>query len=608
MHSGRAHARVWAPACAAVDFVLEAVAGRTIHPLEKEPDGFFSATVEATAGDRYWFRLDDDRLRPDPRSRFQPDGPHGPSQIVDPSAFPWTDSAWQGIGAARQVIYEMHVGTYTPQGTWPAAAEQLPALASLGITIVEMMPLADFPGRFGWGYDGVNLYAPTRLYGQPNDLRAFIDRAHVLGLAVILDVVYNHLGPDGNYLGEFSSDYFTDKYTNDWGRALNFEGPRPVREHFVENAGYWIDEYHFDGLRLDATQDIHDGSDEHVLRSITTRARSAARGRSVLVIAENEPQDVGLMRTAASDGYGIDAMWNDDFHHSAQVALTGRREAYYTDYLGSPQELISSAKYGFLYQGQWYGWQKQRRGTPALNIAPSALVHYLQNHDQVANSAFGKRVHELTSPGRHRALTALLLLGRATPLIFQGQEFNASAPFLFFADLPESLREPVAEGRKEFLSQFPALNDSDVMSALAPPGDERTFAQCRLDLGERQTHAGAYALHRDLLRLRRTDPVIGAEGTSVDGAILAPEAFLLRLLGAGGDRLLLINLGHDLEPSPMPEPLLAPPAGCGWHLLWSSEAVAYGGAGTPPLNANERLHLPSESAVLLASERQSSEP
>jgi len=328
----------------------------------------------------------------------------------------------------------------------------------------------------------------------------------------------------------------------------------------------------------------------------------------VLVIAENEPQDVGLMRTAASGGYGIDAMWNDDFHHSAQVALTGRREAYYTDYLGSPQELISSAKYGFLYQGQWYGWQKQRRGTPALNIAPSALVHYLQNHDQVANSAFGKRVHELTSPGRHRALTTLLLLGRATPLIFQGQEFNASAPFLFFADLPESLREPVAEGRKEVLSQLPALNDSDVMSALAPPGDERTFAQCRLDLGERQTHAGAYALHRDLLRLRRTDPVIGAEGTSVDGAILAPEAFLLRLLGAGGDRLLLINLGHDLEPSPMPEPLLAPPAGCGWHLLWSSEAVAYGGAGTPPLNANERLHLPSESAVLLASERQSSEP
>jgi maltooligosyltrehalose trehalohydrolase len=289
------------------------------------------------------------------------------------------------------------------------------------------------------------------------------------------------------------------------------------------------------------------------------------------------------------------------------VALTGRREAYYTDYLGSTQELISSAKYGFLYQGQWYRWQKKRRGTPALGLAPYVFVHYLQNHDQIANSAFGKRIHELTSPGRYRALSALLLLGRATPLLFQGQEFNASAPFLFFADLPESLREPVAEGRKEFLSQFPALADADAVAALAPPGDALTFARCRLDLTERQKHAGAYMMHRDLVGLRRTDPVIAAERTRVDGALIASHAFLLRFFGADEDRLLVINLGCDLDPTPVPEPLLAPPEGCQWRLLWSSEAVAYGGGGTPPVNPNARWHIPSESAVLLGSEPQSSD-
>ena len=605
VQDGCSQARVWAPACKTVDFVLDGAAGRTVHPLDQEPDGFFSGTIPAAAGARYWFRLDGDRLRPDPRSRFQPDGPHGPSEIVDPLDFDWTDAAWKGIDPAHQVIYEMHLGTYTTEGTWSAAAKQLPELAAFGITIIEVMPIADFSGRFGWGYDGVNLYAPTRLYGRPNDARAFVDRAHSLGLGVILDVVYNHLGPDGNYLGDFSKDYFTKKYKNDWGGALNFEGPAPARDHFVENAGYWVDEYHFDGLRLDATQDVHDASPAHVLSSIAAQARAAAPGRRVYLTAENEPQDVRLVRRAEAGGFGMDAIWNDDFHHTAHVALTGRREAYFTDYLGSAQELISSAKYGYLYQGQWYHWQKKRRGTPALGLPPATFVHYLQNHDQVANSAFGRRIHELTSPGRHRALTALLLLGRATPLLFQGQEFNSSSPFLFFADLPESLRETVAEGRKEFLAQFPALTDPDVVSALAPPGDESTFTRCRLDLEERTKHAGSYEMHRDLLRIRRADPVITAESTRLDGAAIASQAFVLRFVGDGEDRLLVINLGCELDPSPVPEPLLAPPEGCRWQLLWSSESVSYGGAGTPPINPNAQWHIPGESAVLLGSEPQS---
>ncbi|MEN3337324.1 MAG: maltooligosyltrehalose trehalohydrolase, partial [Acidobacteriota bacterium] len=359
---GEASVRVWAPARQRVDVSIEGGAG---HRLEPEDDGLFSGRIQGVhAGARYWFRLDGTDLRPDPVSRFQPDGPHGPSEIVDPGSFRWTDAGWSGVPARGQVLYEMHVGTFTPRGTWAAAMAELPALADLGITVIEMMPIADFAGHFGWGYDGVNLFAPTRLYGRPDDLRAFVDRAHALGLGVVLDVVYNHLGPDGNYLADFSPDYFTDRYKNDWGRAINFEGPPQARAFFVENAGYWIDEYHFDGLRLDATQDIKDASREHVLASIGDRVRAAAAGRRTYIIAENEPQDTRLVRERSAGGYGMDALWNDDYHHSAAVALTGRREAYYTDYKGSVQEFISCAKYGYLYQGQWYKWQKHRRGTP----------------------------------------------------------------------------------------------------------------------------------------------------------------------------------------------------------------------------------------------------
>lgn len=605
VHGDGTHARVWAPACRRVDFVVEEPerCSRSVS-LEPEANGFFSAMVEAAAGDRYWFRLDGERLRPDPCSRFQPEGPHGPSQIVDPARYAWTDTAWRGVGRDRQVVYEMHVGTLTPEGTWKGAEAQLTALARLGITVIEMMPIADFSGRFGWGYDGVNLYAPTRLYGRPDDLRAFVDAAHALGIGVILDVVYNHLGPDGNYLGEFSPDYFTDKYTNDWGKALNFEGPAPAREFFVENAAYWIDEYHFDGLRLDATQDVHDASDEHVLSAISRRAREAAAHRSIYLVGENEPQNARLVRPPSSGGYGLDALWNDDFHHTAAVALTGRREAYYTDYQGTPQELLSCAKYGFLYQGQWYRWQKQRRGTPSLDLPRSAFVGFLENHDQVANSAFGQRLHQLAAPARFRVLTALLLLGPATPLLFQGQEFSSSAPFLYFADAPEDLRTAVASGRREFLSQFPSIRDPEIGSRLANPSDESTFRRCTLDLGERERHPEACALHADLIRLRRNDTVIGHPDVHVDGAVLEAHAFVLRYFGrTAGDRLLVVNLGSDLDLTPAPEPLLAPPAGQVWQQLWSSESGRYGGRGTPALNAHAEWRIPGDCALLFRSEQ-----
>ena len=370
-----ADVRVWAPACRRVEFVVD---GGASHELARDDAGMYEGMVSGVAVDtRYWFRLDGGRLRPDPVSRYQPDGPHGPSAIVDAASFQWTDHAWSGTREHGQVLYELHVGTFTPEGTWAAAEHQLGALADLGVITIELMPVADFAGRFGWGYDGVNLYAPTRLYGKPDDLRSFVNRAHALDIAVILDVVYNHLGPDGNYLGDFSPNYFTDRYTNDWGRAINFEEGGPERAYFVENAGYWIDEFHFDGLRFDATQDIKDASREHVLASMSRRAREAAGRKRIFLAAENEPQDARLVRPLAEGGYGLDALWNDDYHHTAVVALTGRREAYYTDYLGSMQEFISCAKRGYLYQGQWYAWQKKRRGAPALDLSPHEirLVH-----------------------------------------------------------------------------------------------------------------------------------------------------------------------------------------------------------------------------------------
>ncbi|HLJ96904.1 MAG TPA: malto-oligosyltrehalose trehalohydrolase [Gemmataceae bacterium] len=608
--SGTVHFRVWAPRRKQVEVVLEPAAGPHPHrevrpvPLQAESDGYFSGPVaEATAGSRYRYRLDGGEAYPDPASRFQPEGPHGPSQVIDPRQFRWTDDAWRGTGLPGQVLYEMHIGAFTAAGTWEAAAQQLPELARLGITTVEVMPVAEFPGKFGWGYDGVNLFAPTRLYGEPDDFRRFVDRAHAAGLGVLLDVVYNHFGPDGNYLQQFAFDYFTDRYANEWGEAINFDGPNsgPVREFFLANAAFWIEEYHIDGLRLDATQQIFDHSPDHILAAITRRVRQAAGSRATLIVAENEAQNSTLLQPLDRGGYGIDAVWNDDFHHSAMVALTGQKEAYYSDYLGQPQEFISAVKWGYLYQGQRYSWQNQRRGSPVLEQSPARFVTYIQNHDQVANSARGLRCHPLTSPGRYRAMTALFLLSPGTPMLFQGQEFAASSPFLFFADHGAELAKLVRGGRAKFLSQFRSLATPEMQATFSNPGDLRTFERCKLDFAERQTHAEVYALHRDLLRLRREVPAFRAQRQhGVDGAVLGPHTFVLRYFGDNGkDCLLIVNLGRYLHLDPAPEPLLAPPGGSAWQMRWSSEAYRYGGGGTAPLETEENWQIPGEAAVVL---------
>jgi maltooligosyltrehalose trehalohydrolase len=603
--AGGVHFRVWAPMRKRVEVVLE---GSRAIPLENEQNGYFSGIIEsARPGMLYRYRLDQgDKLFPDPASRFQPEGPHGPSQIVNPYAYRWRDAAWHGVHIKGQVIYEIHIGTCTPEGTWNSARELLPELAETGITLLEIMPVADFAGSFGWGYDGVNLFAPTRLYGTPDDFRSFVDRAHNLGLGVILDAVYNHFGPDGNYLKEFSASYFTG-YECEWGEAVNFDGPgcEGVRELVVSNACCWIEEYHLDGLRLDATQQLFDNSPEHILASISREARRAAGKRSIVLIAENEPQRAQLVRSPDAGGYGLDGLWNDDFHHTAMVALTGRREAYYTDYGGTPQEFISAIKWGFLYQGQYYTWQSGQRGTFALDLPPTAFVTFIQNHDQVANSARGSRTQQLSSSGQTRALTALLLLGPHTPMLFQGQEYGSSTPFLYFADHNKELAALVQRGREEFLSQFPSVKYSGSAFVMGLPQDRSTFERCKLDPKERAHNPHWLALHKDLLKLRREDPVFSAQRSDwIHGSVLGPDAFVLRFLGRDlGDRLLLINLGRDLQLAPAPEPLLAPPGGAEWDILWSSEDIRYGGSGTLEFRRTGAWKLQGHSAVVMHERR-----
>jgi maltooligosyltrehalose trehalohydrolase len=607
---GGVHFRVWAPASTSVSVEFDTPGEhRGPHSLAAAAHGYFEGFApDIGPGTRYRYRLDDGRAYPDPASRFQPDGPHGPSEVVDASAFAWTDAAWPGLPVSGLVVYELHVGTFTAAGTWESARHELPALATLGVNVIEVMPIADFPGRFGWGYDGVNLFAPTRLYGRPDDFRAFVDAAHALGLGVVLDVVYNHLGPDGCWLDRFAPQYFAEAAT-EWGRGLNFDGPDsgPVREFYLANARYWIDEYHLDGQRLDATQAIFDRSTPHILIEIGDEVRRAAAPRTTWIVCEHEPQHSEMVRSTSDGGLGLDAVWNDDFHHSVEVALTGRREAYFSDYMGSPQELVSTVKHGFLYQGQVSAWQKHPRGTPTRGLRPEAFVTFLENHDQIANTWSGQRLHATSSPSRLRALTALLLLGPWTPMLFQGQEFMASAPFLFFADHEAPLAALVRQGRRDFMAQFGSMTDADMGDRLPDPGDIRTFERCRLDQAERETHAAALALHASLIALRREEIAFHSPGPDdVDGAVIGDQAFVIRWFHrpprgtAADDRLLVVNLGVELDRPVLPEPLSAPPAGHRWVPRWSSQDPLYGGGGTPAIILDIGWRLPAESAVLFA--------
>ena len=616
------HFRVWAPKRKRVEVALgsSSQATRESPPgefrfieLQAESGGYFSTLVDGLAiGTRYGYRLDGgDRIFPDPASRYQPDGPAELSQVVDPRAFAWTDSAWAGLSPLGQVIYEMHVGTFTKEGTWAAAARELAELKAAGITTIEMMPVADFPGRRGWGYDGVSMFAATRLYGEPDDLRRFIDEAHRVGLGVILDVVYNHLGNFDNYVGEYTDYFYTKKYANEWAAALAFDEPTsgPVREFFVANGRYWIEEFHFDGYRFDATQSVFDDSPTHILGEVTEAAKKAAGERSLYFCAENEQQEARQARKVSDGGNGMNALWNDDFHHAAMVRLFGKNPAYYSDYAGTANEFVAAVKHGFLYQGQRSRWQRASRGTPTTGFPATAFVTFLQNHDQVANSGDGERAHKHTSPGRYRAMTALWLLAPQTPLFFQGQEFGASSPFLFFCDYDGEPGRLVREGRANFLKQFPDLETPEAQALLADPNAVETYDRCKLDLSEREENAKLYDLHKDLLKLRREEPVFARQRSDLlDCAVVNEECFLIRFWNAGEDRLVIVNFGCELLFAPGPEPLLAPPADKGWALLWSSESPRYGGGSTPPLETDQGWSIPGEATVVLRATHEKSPP
>jgi len=601
--AGGVRFRLWAPRAREVAVLLENERAPAL-PMVGEAEGWFSVTTgEAGPGSRYRYRVDGADY-PDPASRFQPDGPHGPSLIVDPTKFQWTDRDWTGLKLKGQIFYEMHIGTFTKEGTWQAAAEQLEELARIGISVVEMMPIADFPGNFGWGYDGVDLFAPSHLYGMPEDLRAFIDRAHSLGLGVILDVVYNHFGPDGNYLGVYADDYLIPGKGHEWGDVINFDGPNsgPVREFFITNGRYWIEEFHFDGFRFDATHAIRDQSKEYIIGAVGRAAREAADSRSIILIAENDLQEARMTRPLNRGGDALDGMWNDDFHHSAVVALTGENVGYFNDYSGKPQEFISAAKYGFLYQGQALSWRKVLRGTPTFGVPAEAFVCCMENHDQIANTGPGDRPRFQTSAGRYRAITALLLLGPWTPLLFQGQEFGASSPFLFFADVGDgAVRDAISKGRAELLAPFLSLSEEETLKRLSAPDDPEAFSRCKLDFSEREKNRALYNLHIDLLKLRRDDSRFrDQKSDGIDGAVLGPTSFVLRYFSeANDDRLLLVNFGERQVLHPASEPLLAPPADCRWETLWTSDSQRYGGEATVATAGPYRWILPAESTVAL---------
>jgi maltooligosyltrehalose trehalohydrolase len=602
--------RVWAPEAASVEVIVEAPHARTLA-LTRAADGYFVGASDAIpVGALYKYQVDGSGPWPDPCSRYQPRGPHGPSMVVDADAFRWSDAGWRGVRMRGQVIYELHIGAFTPAGTFDAAAEKLPYLCDLGVTLLEIMPIAECPGRWNWGYDGVQLYAPYHVYGDYEAFKRFVDRAHALGLAVILDVVYNHLGPDGNYLKCFSPHYVSKRWKTEWGDAFNFDDAhaRGARDLVLGNVRHWIAEFHVDGFRLDATQSIFDASERHIVAELVASARDVARPREIVMIAENEPQRSEQLLPEARGGLGLDAMWNDDFHHAARVALTGSRDGYLLDYTGRAQEFLSCVRHGFLYQGQWYAWQSQPRGSFGPRDLPAwALVVFTQNHDQVGNTFIGDRVHGLVAPARYRALMALMLLAPQTPLLFMGQEFASSRRFIFFADHHPELAQLVFEGRRSYVKQFRAYADDATQSLIVRPESEEAFAGSKLDWSEAGRNGQALEFHRELLQLRARDPVVSQQSReTLEGATLAEHAFVLRWFDdVHGDRLLVVNLERELALHPAPEPLLAPRPEQEWRLAWSSEDPRYGGGGkVMPVEANGRgpWRIPAQCAVLLVAQ------
>jgi len=572
--------RVWAPDARSI----EVVSGHGHHPLVRDGDGVWSGFVpDMEAGARYRYRIDGGQAFPDPYSRYQPDGPHGPSEVVDPDAYAWSDAGWRGLTARGLVIYELHVGTYTREGTFEALTRDLDNLRRLGVTAIELMPVAEFPGARNWGYDGVDLFAPTRNYGPPDGLRKLVDEAHARGIGVILDVVYNHFGPDGNYLLQYAREYLTDRHKTPWGDAINYDGPRSewVRKFVIDNARYWINEFHVDGLRLDATFAIIDTSKRHILAELTDAVRAATpAGRSVVLIAETYENDARYTRPTDKGGYGFDAVWSDDFHHVVHTMASRERRGYYADYAGTTGELARTINRGWLFEGQMSEHLGHARGTPADELEAWNFVYFIQNHDQVGNRAFGRRLAHLVGAAAQKPWAALHLLLPYTPLLFMGQEFVASSRFYYFTDHHEELGRAVTEGRRREFASFMHAGDGAHAVEIPDPQAEETFLASKLDLSEREAGVGAerFALNSELLRLRRSDAVLRRQDRRQMRAHAASESLLLVHLWQGREqRLIVANTGVAIDSPPEAAGVPAGLLRYRWETVVSTEERRFGG-------------------------------
>jgi len=598
LDDGGTRFRLWAPSAERVDLVLAMDSGRAELPMRAVEDGWYEKVVPGTGpGARYAYRINGGISVPDPASRFNPEDVHAASEVIDPHAYTWGDADWRGRPWEEAVLYELHVGTFTPAGTYAGAIEKLDHLADLGVTAIQLMPLAEFPGKRNWGYDGVLLYAPNANYGRPQDLKRFIDAAHAHGLMVLLDVVYNHFGPEGNYLHAYADAFFNPRHQTPWGDAINFDGPgaHTVRDFFIHNALYWIEEYHFDGLRLDAVHAIADDSQPHILREMAEAVRTGpGHDRHVHLVLENEQNQASLLgRGAEHEPLIATAQWNDDCHHAFHVLLTGERDGYYQDYADKPlAHLGRCLAEGFAFQNDVSRYRRgASRGEPSVHLPATAFVDFIQNHDQIGNRAFGERINRLAPPEAVEAAAACYLLAPSVPMMFMGEEYDASTPFLFFCDFGPDLSASVTAGRRSEFGRFERFKDPAVQAQIPDPVDAETYERSKLRWEEvnEPAHAQRLKLYRKLLALRRAHIVPRLHGMPPSGAYVAHErAGLLVHWTLGDGTRLQLNANLATQPAeevsaPLPDTLYASPAvedahlGDGrlppWSVVWSMRAA-----------------------------------
>ncbi|HET7570293.1 MAG TPA: malto-oligosyltrehalose trehalohydrolase [Gammaproteobacteria bacterium] len=547
---GHVRFRIWAPAQDVLDLILGS-AGEQALPMAPVGDGWFELTTDAaTAGDRYCYQLANGLRVPDPASRFQPDDVHGPSQVIDPRAYEWRQTDWRGRPWREAALYETHVGAFTTSGDYDSLRRKLDYLAGIGITAVELMPLSDFEGRRNWGYDGVLPFAPDSSYGTPDALKQLIDSAHERGLMMFLDVVYNHFGPSGNYLARYAPNFFTDRFHTPWGDAIDFTHPE-VRQFFIHNALYWLEEYRFDGLRLDAVDQIHDPGETHFLTELAQTVRSQITDRHVHLVLENDDNAAHyLERNATAQPVLFSAQWNDDFHHAAHVIATAEDSGYYVDYADKPLKAFGRAlSEGFIYQGEQSRYRNRNRGESSAQLPSSAFVDFLQNHDQIGNRAFGERLNALADAEAVEALTAILLLAPQVPLLFMGEEWGAPQPFYYFCDYDGELADAVREGRREEFSRFAEFADPEARERIPDPNADETFVASCIDWLAAERLAGQRRLQfvSRLLDIRRREivPHLDAVGARYD---MQHHALRVEWTLADGARL---YLAANLSPQPV---------------------------------------------------------